>query len=123
MEIVAYRFLQSESFFQTHAIVRRNKRKINQVIIKLEKERTRIGSDQNNQRPIWRREMNHVNVSFFSDLSVNTMTRRCRFPTLPKSALTDLIASSMTARESFACYRDGDGNVIALDKTGFCATE
>jgi len=36
-----------------------------------------------------------------------------------KSALTNLIASSMTARESFACYRDGDGNVIALDKTGF----
>jgi len=31
--------------------------------------------------------------------------------------------SSMTARESFACYRDGDGNVIALDKTGFCVTE
>ena len=29
----------------------------------------------------------------------------------------------MTARESFACYRDGDGNVIALDKTGFCVTE
>jgi len=123
LEIVAYRFLQGESFFQTHAIVRRNKRKINQVIIKLEKERTRIGSDQNNQRPIWRREMNHVNVSFFSDLSVNTMTRRCRFPTLPKSALTNLIASSMTARESFACHRDGDGNVIALDKTGFYVTE
>jgi hypothetical protein len=58
-----------------------------------------------------------------SDLSVNAMTRRCRFPTLPKSALTNLIASSMTGRESFACYRDGDGNVIALDKTGFCVTE
>ena len=43
--------------------------------------------------------------------------------TLPKSALTNLIASSMTGRESFACYRDGDGNVIALDKTGFCVTE
>ncbi|WP_443646811.1 hypothetical protein [Candidatus Ponderosibacter sp. Uisw_141_02] len=45
------------------------------------------------------------------------------FSTLPKSALTNLIASSMTARESFACYRDGDGNMIALDKTGFCVTE
>jgi hypothetical protein len=45
------------------------------------------------------------------------------FQTLPKSALTNLIASSMTGRESFACYRDGDGNVIALDKTGFCVTE
>ena len=62
--------------------------------------------------------MNHVNVSFFSDLLVNTMTRRCRLPALP-----NLIASSMTARGSFACYRDGDGNVIALDKTGFCVTE
>ncbi len=67
--------------------------------------------------------MNHVNVFFFSDLSVNTMTRRCRFPTLPKSALTNLIESSMTGRESFACYRDNDGNVIALDKTGLCVTE
>jgi hypothetical protein len=38
-------------------------------------------------------------------------------------ALTNLGASSMTGRESFACYRDGDGNVIALDKTGFCVTE
>ena len=66
--------------------------------------------------------MNHVNVSFFSDLSVDTMTRRCRFPTLPKLALTKLIASSMTAQDSFACYRDGNGTVGALDKTGFCVT-
>jgi len=29
----------------------------------------------------------------------------------------------MTGRESFACYRDNDGNVIALDKTGLCVTE
>ena len=67
--------------------------------------------------------MKHINVSFFSDLSVNTMTRRCRFPTLPRSALTDLITSSMTAQESFACYRDADGCVIALDRSGFCVTE
>ena len=67
--------------------------------------------------------MNHVNVFFFSDLSVITMTRRCRFPTLPKSALTNLIESPMTGRESFACYRDNDGNVIAHDKTGLCVTE
>ncbi|MBL6596979.1 MAG: hypothetical protein O2835_06210 [Proteobacteria bacterium] len=67
--------------------------------------------------------MSHINVSFFSDLSVNSMTRRCRFPPLPRSALTNLITSSMTAAESFACYRDSDGCVIALDRTGFCVTE
>ena len=62
-------------------------------------------------------------IVFHTFVSVNTMTRRVRFPTLPKSALPNLIASSMTARESFTCYRDGDGYVIALDKTGFCVTE
>jgi hypothetical protein len=46
--------------------VSRNQRKINQVIIKLKKERRRIGSNQNNQKPIWSREINHVNGSFLA---------------------------------------------------------
>ena len=60
--------------------------------------------------------LSHIRVSEYHDKALS-------FSTLPKSALTNLIASSMTARESFACYRDGDGNMIALDKTGFCVTE
>ena len=67
--------------------------------------------------------LNFIDVSFFSGLSVQTKTRRCRFPKLPKSALTGLIAGAMQTNEFFACYRDQDVVVIALDKNGFCVTE
>jgi len=67
--------------------------------------------------------MRMVNVSFFSGLSVSTKTRHCRFPTLPKAALTGLIASAMQTDEFFACYHDGNGTVVALDRNGFCVTD
>ena len=67
--------------------------------------------------------LNFIDVSFFSGLSVQTKTQRCRFPKLPKSALTGLIAGAMQTNEFFACYRDQDVVVIALDKNGFCVTE
>ena len=67
--------------------------------------------------------LNHIDVSFFSDLSVQTKTRCCQFPKLPQSVLTGLIAGAMKTNEFFACYRNQEGVVIALDKNGFCVTE
>ena len=66
--------------------------------------------------------MTMVHVSFFSGLSVDTKTRHCSFPHLPKAALTGMIAGAMKSDEFFACYRGRDGVVVALDKDGFCVT-
>jgi len=66
---------------------------------------------------------NFIKVSFFSDMSITAKTRHCQFPAMPRAALTGVIAKAMRQDEFFACYRETNGAVVALDKNGFCVTQ
>ena len=66
---------------------------------------------------------NLIKVSFFSDMSITAKTRQCQFPAMPRAALAGVIAKAMRRDEFFACYRETDGAVVALDKKRFCVTQ
>jgi len=63
-----------------------------------------------------------VTVSFFTSLSIDTLTRMSEFQMSHPAHLRKKIANSMRGTEFFACYRDRSGAVIALDKQGICVT-
>jgi hypothetical protein len=62
--------------------------------------------------------MQIVRVSFFSELSVQSLTRRVFLPRVKRQALDTLICQMMQGLEFFACYHEADGGVVALDRHG-----
>jgi hypothetical protein len=62
--------------------------------------------------------MQIVRVSFFSELSVQSLTRRVFLPRVKRQALDSLICQMMQGPEFFACYHETDGGVVALDRRG-----
>jgi len=65
--------------------------------------------------------MSEITVSYFSDLNVKSRTRRVSFPHATWYALHEAILGQMTHGEHFACYRNPNGGVVALDRDGITA--
>ena len=65
--------------------------------------------------------MSEITVSYFSDLNVKSRTRRVSFPHATWSTLHEAILGQMTHGEHFACYRNLNGGVVALDRDGTTA--
>ena len=63
-----------------------------------------------------------VIISFFSQPTVVSQTRRCVFSATSPHHLRQKITENMQSHEEFACYRDVTGIVVALDKQGVCVT-
>mgnify|MGYP007062013943 CR=1 FL=1 len=62
--------------------------------------------------------MAKIAVSFFSDLDVQSRSRRVLFPRADRQGLHKSIRGAMQDSEFFACYHAPDGGVIALDRQG-----
>ena len=62
--------------------------------------------------------MQDISVSFFSNLSLASRTRRVPFPRTTRALLNSKIREAMRGSEFFACYQDVDGGVVAIDRQG-----
>lgn len=65
--------------------------------------------------------MSEITVSYFSDMNVESRTRRVSFPRTAWSALHEAILGQMTNSEHFACCLTPNGGVVALDRDGVTA--
>lgn len=63
--------------------------------------------------------MDKITVSFFRCLSVASRTRRVPFPRMAGQPFHNMIIKTMDRTEFFACYRDGNGDIVAIDRDGF----
>lgn len=62
--------------------------------------------------------MAEIAVSFFSEPSAKSRTRRVSFPHVTTPQLHQAIRETMRGTEFFACYLAPEGGVIALDRQG-----
>ena len=62
--------------------------------------------------------MTMLNVSFYADMSLASRTRPVPFPRTTRAALRRQIGQSMQRGEHFACYREPEGAVFAMDRDG-----